>query len=978
MKRLLACLMILILFTQSVLAQTPQNNSGQRLVEELFRSQRLGVSDLPARTIFLQETCESTVNVNGTVDDKLRFFCEVVVKSDACKDVPASDLRNCNRAQSPLAEGIDFIKGCATGVFNSVRDLMSFLWEAGQFIWDNLTDLRRAAQTVDRASQFANSIKLYIYTEYDRAYESASTPRGLNAARSVAQSMMGFLVRSLMNMLQESYHQFGCLNNQAKSEKVCKLVGDFLLPPAGFFAFLKNGARAARTFPSIGRALNGLRTGSRLRAYSARLSQAGRVLEKTLSGPQQEAIVRAHLVGAGELGANGSLAQVGNYTLAQLRRKAEILKEAGFSSAEIRKLMEGGIVGLGPDELRRFYPPTPPPRPATPAPAPTPTPRPGPPAGSSSGIQVRHPDASYEQVRSALRQGQVPADSYVSFVAPNGSRLPARIDQINPATGEVSLTLTDGSRHVVRGEELSQLRNSSTSREAFAAVTPQVNPGLQIGTHADPNYENVRSAFRQGNVPTDPYISFETPSGHRYPGKIESVNPATGEVTLVLPDGTRHLLQGESLATVRQSSTSRQAFVPERPPSAIRLEQHADPNYQSVRESLNRGQVPADPYISIETVDGRRIPARIESVNPATGEVGILLENGSRGSVSGHHLETIRQSSTSREVFGRGMSTPEPAPVTPPRPAPAVASSAHPTLARHGLQPQHAVSARGAQYKFSDFFTDGDGRVFVVADVTVNGQTFQRVYYRSNSSASFRNMPARNEGIRVPGYDKGPGEEFLALPSELQAFLSRRLDSAPPTSRLPAFDPKELEGIIPVNRSMDDYIGYYNSPGSLKQQVGQAENILVTSQPQLSTSVGHRMARPSEVRIADLANRPDFSRPRSSYRLKTDVYGEVDAFVYHSTNGQLEYTLLRDSSGRVWFADIGSATGGVNSYGVRTRGVTGNELLTPRWEYGQQIPNGYHGAVNPQNSSYQDAWKYIREIPEIQRWYQVQGLPIPD
>jgi len=39
------------------------------------------------------------------------------------------------------------------------------------------------------------------------------------------------------------------------------------------------------------------------------------------------------------------LAHIGNYTVAQLREKARILKESGFSSVETRKLMEYGVVG---------------------------------------------------------------------------------------------------------------------------------------------------------------------------------------------------------------------------------------------------------------------------------------------------------------------------------------------------------------------------------------------------------------------------------------------------------------------------------------------------------------------------------------------------------------------------------------------------------------------------------------------------------
>ena len=70
-------------------------------------------------------------------------------------------------------------------------------------------------------------------------------------------------------------------------------------------------------------------------------------LWKTLTQDQLKAIEDAHFVGLGEDGENGASASTDNYTKAQLREKIRILKQAGFSKADRRNLMEDGIVGLG-------------------------------------------------------------------------------------------------------------------------------------------------------------------------------------------------------------------------------------------------------------------------------------------------------------------------------------------------------------------------------------------------------------------------------------------------------------------------------------------------------------------------------------------------------------------------------------------------------------------------------------------------------
>jgi len=80
-------------------------------------------------------------------------------------------------------------------------------------------------------------------------------------------------------------------------------------------------------------------------------SRAEDLLGRKLTPEQEAAVQRAHEVGLGAKGRDGGPAGIGNYTDAQLREKAGILKQAGFSEAERRRLVEAGIVGLRAGEL---------------------------------------------------------------------------------------------------------------------------------------------------------------------------------------------------------------------------------------------------------------------------------------------------------------------------------------------------------------------------------------------------------------------------------------------------------------------------------------------------------------------------------------------------------------------------------------------------------------------------------------------------
>ena len=76
-----------------------------------------------------------------------------------------------------------------------------------------------------------------------------------------------------------------------------------------------------------------------------KISKAEEVLGVKLSSSQKRAVKMSYLVGQKEKGVNGALAGIENYTEDQLKKKEEILKQAGFSEDQRRKLIEQGVVG---------------------------------------------------------------------------------------------------------------------------------------------------------------------------------------------------------------------------------------------------------------------------------------------------------------------------------------------------------------------------------------------------------------------------------------------------------------------------------------------------------------------------------------------------------------------------------------------------------------------------------------------------------
>jgi len=81
-----------------------------------------------------------------------------------------------------------------------------------------------------------------------------------------------------------------------------------------------------------------------LRNYTDNLAEksAGRPLTEA----EKDAVWRAHLVGEGQIGKDGTRAAKGNYTWSHIREKNRILAEAGFDAQTRENLMVDGVVGL--------------------------------------------------------------------------------------------------------------------------------------------------------------------------------------------------------------------------------------------------------------------------------------------------------------------------------------------------------------------------------------------------------------------------------------------------------------------------------------------------------------------------------------------------------------------------------------------------------------------------------------------------------
>ena len=298
-------------------------------------------------------------------------------------------------------------------------------------------------------------------------------------------------------------------------------------------------------------------------------------------------------------------------------------------------------------------------------------------------------------------------------------------------------------------------------------------------------------------------------------------------------------------------------------------------------------------------------------------------------------------------------------------------------LEAHGLLPHEQIQVQGAKYSLGQPFDMGDGRIGVVAVVDVNGQKSTQLFYRSNSQGTFRLMPARNKGgfAGLPGFDKGAGEYTLELPSALQKHLQQKIA----TSKIvEGVSEKVYAGVVRNNHDIKGYFEYAEDPNGVHKAI-TTEKILEPPIGKKLRAGGHEMLQPEQVKIARPESRPDFKAgPVNEFKMRTATAGEVDAMVFRSRDGKIEYTVCKDSLGKIWFANATAADSPILAgAGVARQAIDGGELMTPLWEYHEQIPRGYAGQINPNSSHYAESWNYLKQIPEIQEYYRVRGEVIP-
>ena len=666
----------------------------------------------------------------------------------------------------------------------------------------------------------------------------------------------------------------------------------------------------------------------------ATAAKAEKALARELSDAEKRAVQASHEVGAGEVGRNGKTAGLGNYTDVQLRGKSEILRDAGFSVAERRTLMKNGVVG---------YDTT------------------GTAAGGVSrsvkgvvGEDVMVPRSnggwSAGRITAQLEDGRVRVDFDGAFKNIEPHRLeaspwpredawinhnPARVAEANPVRGEV-------------GERVMVPRTAG-------GTTPGIISERLADGRVVVRFEDKMKVVDPQNL--TPHVQAPTPT--RAPASApQLVRGEVGENVLVPRTGGGF---SEGKITTRYGDGS------------VRVD--FDGSYKmihqdnlkvpgSVDPQLVRARAPP-PAAAPVKAEAPKVASSARSVKGEVGE-GVMVP-GRKGSTPGKVAEDLGNGRLRVDVGGGKVKEFKAADLYP-------KNAGYEHLEKRGLLPQHEFKVGNQQVKVSDFFRDNGGRNFAVARIVTDGQPKDVVFYRSNSQALYRQLPSYHAN---GWYDKGiKGEEALTASPSMQAALNG-LANKSDTKLMKVVDLEKLDGVIPVveDRMDPKYLALQQDPHYASGSGYREYSVTKEAAAHVEDGVGRALEVPSEIKISNPSSAPVFDKPARTYEFESKTYGKVSAEVFPSRDGSLEYTVLKDQAGRIWFGDVGVANASLSEAGLRKDIIKAGNLTAPLWEYPQQIANGYSTGVK--NGSYELNWNYIKEIPEVKRYYAEKRIRIP-
>ncbi len=191
-----------------------------------------------------QQICNiSDENLGVLNQENYQNICNTMMATSYCKDVPKEKRVSCeNFSQNEIdVTSWYFVKRCAGGLWESIKDLIIFLKDAIVWAVENF-DGETRQKRIDTGKEFYNSIVNYLSIEFEKAMETAKGDDCLilgkekckkaEAAEAVFSNILTKAFKTIGGLIQKEYIKLGCYEPEERVQRICKAIGDVTMPPA--------------------------------------------------------------------------------------------------------------------------------------------------------------------------------------------------------------------------------------------------------------------------------------------------------------------------------------------------------------------------------------------------------------------------------------------------------------------------------------------------------------------------------------------------------------------------------------------------------------------------------------------------------------------------------------------------------------------------------------------------------------------------
>ncbi len=249
------------------------------------------------------DTPKELMAANVSTREFTRICRTIVAQDEGCQKLKPEKRMSCNaKRNNEILSSADLLSKagqCAKGfLWDSMVDLGKFILEiiktlvkaqvnsvTGMIRFLSDSDYRQRTIASARSGSrmgiaFLNSAGLYFSREFSR--NLARNP--LNPMAAVGQTLlvplMKFVTEGVQAIAAHYIPQFQCMNGTAKLYTICRVLGDFIMPPAFLFGFLKFGVRGLQALSRTQAAKI-----ARVRGRFAEANEARRVVRQTRRTP---------------------------------------------------------------------------------------------------------------------------------------------------------------------------------------------------------------------------------------------------------------------------------------------------------------------------------------------------------------------------------------------------------------------------------------------------------------------------------------------------------------------------------------------------------------------------------------------------------------------------------------------------------------------------------------------------------------------